>query len=305
MKSNPDSSSSDLVVQLEGVSRRYGAKAALNEVSLGIPRGAVLGLVGANGAGKTTLIKHVLGLLRAREGTVRVFGLDPVRDTVAVLGRLGYLSEDRDLPAWMSVGELLRYSRGFYPRWDVAYADNLRERFQLPLTSRIRSLSKGELAKAGLLVALAHRPELLVLDEPSSGLDPLVRRELLEAIVRAVADEGRTVLFSSHLLDEIARVSDRIALMSHGRLLLDGPLHEIVDRHRRWVIRLPDAASRLGAVRGVVSLAGGPDEWTVIGDGEPEMMNAALREVGAEVVESVPATFEEIFHARVKTNGAS
>ncbi|HWI59305.1 MAG TPA: ABC transporter ATP-binding protein, partial [Bacillota bacterium] len=229
------------VIVLNHVSRHYGAKFALNDVSLEVPRGGVLGLVGANGAGKTTLIKHMLGLLRAQTGSVRVFGLDPVAHAVGVLGRLGYLSEDRDLPPWITVEELLRYSRAFYPGWDAAYAETLRDQFQLSPTSRIRTLSKGELAKAGLLVALAHRPELLVLDEPSSGLDPIVRREMLEAIVRAVAEEGRTVLFSSHLLDEIARVSDRVAMLAQGRLVLQGELHEVLDTHRRIVVRLPGA----------------------------------------------------------------
>ncbi|HWH70547.1 MAG TPA: ABC transporter ATP-binding protein, partial [Candidatus Sulfotelmatobacter sp.] len=285
------------VIVLNHVSRHYGAKFALNDVSLEVPRGGVLGLVGANGAGKTTLIKHMLGLLRAQTGSVRVFGLDPVAHAVGVLGRLGYLSEDRDLPPWISVGELLRYSRAFYPGWDAAYAETLRDQFQLSPTSRIRTLSKGELAKAGLLVALAHRPELLVLDEPSSGLDPIVRREMLEAIVRAVAEEGRTVLFSSHLLDEIARVSDRVAMLAQGRLVLQGELHEVLDTHRRIVVRLPGAPQH--SLPGVLSLTGGPEEWTAICNGAGEQFAQAVRQCRGEVLEESGATLEEIFHARV------
>jgi ABC-2 type transport system ATP-binding protein len=291
-------SSPEPMIMLSHVTRRYGAKAALNDVSLEVPRGGVLGLVGVNGAGKTTLIKHLLGLLRAQTGTVRVFGLDPVTHAVAVLSRLGYLSEDRDLPPWITVGELLRYSRAFYPRWDAAYADTLRDQFQLARTSRVRTLSKGELAKAGLLVALAHRPELLVLDEPSSGLDPLVRREMLEAIVRAVADEGRTVLFSSHLLDEIARVSDRVAMLSHGRLVLQGELQDILDSHRRLVIRLPGSSGQPASLPGALSVTGGPDEWTVISNGAAGQFLQALQAVRGEVLEESGATIEEIFHAR-------
>jgi ABC-2 type transport system ATP-binding protein len=292
----------DPIVHLDQVTRRYGAKTALAQVSLTIPRGGVLGLVGANGAGKTTLIRHVLGLLRAKEGRVRVFGLDPVADNVSVLARLGYLSEDRDLPPWITVGELLRYSRAFYRTWDAAYAESLRERFQLPAAARIRTLSKGELAKAGLLVALAHRPELLVLDEPSSGLDPLVRRELLEAIVRAVADEGRTVLFSSHLLDEVARVSDRVAMLVHGRLVLEGALPDILESHRRLVVRLPGGVSK-DALPGALALLGGPGEWTVIANGATEDFAEGLDRAGGEVLEESHATFEEIFHARAAAVG--
>ncbi len=157
----------DSVISISNVSRRFGAKLALDNVSLEVTAGQVLGLVGANGAGKTTLIKHILGLLQPAGGSVRVFGLDPVEDPPGVLGRIGFLSEDRDLPAWMRVEELMRYSRAFYPRWDADYADALRRQFQLDPAARIKHLSRGELAKIGLLVALAHRPELLVLDEPS------------------------------------------------------------------------------------------------------------------------------------------
>jgi ABC-2 type transport system ATP-binding protein len=288
----------EFVIQIQNVTRRFGDKVALDNVSLEVPRGMVLGLVGANGAGKTTLIKHVLGLLRAKEGRVRVFGMDPVRHTVEVLGRLGYLSEDRDLPLWMSVAQLLRYSQSFYPRWDAGYAESLRRQFQLPETAVVKTLSKGELAKTGLVVALAHRPELLVLDEPSSGLDPVVRRELLEAIVRSVAEEGRTVLFSSHLLDEIARVSDHVAMMFQGRLALHGPMHQILESHRRFVVRLPKAVVQPPTFPKVVMITGGPEEWTVIANGTSTEFLQTLEQANGEVLEESAATFDEIFHAR-------
>ena len=166
------------VVEIRNVSRRFGAKAALDDVSFDVPAGSVVGLVGENGAGKTTLIKHILGLLKAQSGTVRVFGLDPVREPVKVLSRIGYLSEEPDLPGWMRVQELLRYIAAFYPTWDAAYAERLREEFELDPSARLKQLSKGQRARAGLIAALAYRPELLLLDEPSSGLDPVVRRDI-------------------------------------------------------------------------------------------------------------------------------
>jgi ABC-2 type transport system ATP-binding protein len=221
----------DAVIDIAGLTRRFGDQAALDSVSLTIGRGGVYGLVGTNGAGKTTLIKHILGLLRAQSGSVRVFGCDPVADPVAVLSRTGYLSEENDLPGWMRVDELMRYSRAFYPSWDDAYAEELRTAFALDSRARIRTLSKGQKARAGLLVALAYRPELLVLDEPSSGLDPVVRRDIVGAVIRTIAEEGRTVLFSSHLLDEVEQVADHVTMIDRGRIVLSAPLGEIRAAH--------------------------------------------------------------------------
>ena len=220
------------VIEVSDLTRRFGATTALASVSLSLPRGAVYGLVGVNGAGKTTLIKHILGLLRAESGSVRVFGLDPVAEPVGVLSRIGYLSEEHDLPGWMRVGELLRYSRAFYPAWDDAYAEELRQAFALDASARIKDLSKGQKARAGLLTALAYRPELLVLDEPSSGLDPIVRRDILGAILRTIAHEGRTVLFSSHLLDEVEQVADHVTMISQGKIALSAPLKTIQESYR-------------------------------------------------------------------------
>ena len=220
------------IITVSDLTRRFGSKSALSSVTLSVPRGSVYGLVGANGAGKTTLIRHILGLLRAQSGSVRVFGIDPVSDPVAVLSRIGYLSEENDLPGWMRVDELIRYARAFYPQWDDAYAEELRTAFALEGSAKIKLLSKGQKARAGLLIALAYRPELLVLDEPSSGLDPLVRRDIVGAIIRTIADEGRTVLFSSHLLDEVEQVADHVTMLDHGTIMLSAPLGEIREAHR-------------------------------------------------------------------------
>src|SRR5262249_47918127 len=138
------------VFEIKCLSRQFGARLVLDNVSLRVPRGVVFGLVGENGTGKTTLIKHLLGLLKAQSGSVRVFGLDPVADPVGVLGRIGYLSEQRDLPGWMRVEELMRYTQAFYPRWDSAYAEQLREQFGLAPAARLKTLSKGQRATAGL-----------------------------------------------------------------------------------------------------------------------------------------------------------
>ena len=248
--------SPESVIEIRGVTRQFGATRALDDVTLSVPRGVVFGLVGANGTGKTTLIRHVLGLLKAQTGSVRVFGLDPVAEPVGVLSRVGYLSEEGDLPGWMRIDELMRYLRAFYPSWDEEYAQDLRRQFALDAAAKVKSLSKGQRARAGLLVALAYRPELLLLDEPSSGLDPIVRRDILGAIVRTIADEGRTVLFSSHLLDEVERISDRVAMLKAGRVQFAGELDEIKQSHHRLTLRFDDTRHQPPPLDGVLSWEG-------------------------------------------------
>ena len=290
---------SEPVINVSELMRRFGARTALVSVSVSMQRGAVYGLVGANGAGKTTFIKHVLGLLRAQSGSVRVFGLDPVADPVAVLSRIGYLSEENDLPGWMRVDELIRYSQAFYPGWDDAYAEDLLQAFALDPTAKIKGLSRGQKARAGLLIALAYRPELLVLDEPSSGLDPIVRRDILGAVIRTIADEGRTVLFSSHLLEEVEQVADHVTMIHQGAIALSAPLDEIKDSHRTLTVRFSE--SRLGppAVPGVLRWDGGGQEWTAVYRGGSGQLQAALADRGARIVAERVPSLEEIFVAHV------
>ena len=287
------------VVDIRRVTRLFGSKKALDDLSLCVPRGGVFGLIGGNGAGKTTVIKHILGLLKAQTGSVRVFGLDPVENPVGTLGRIGYLSEDRDLPDWMTVSELMRYTQAFFPAWDEAYAAELREAFDLDPNARIKTLSRGQRARAGLLVAVAHRPELLVLDEPSSGLDPVVRRDILGAIIRTIADEGRTVLFSSHLLDEVERVADRVAIIHDGRILLTAPMDEIKESHRRMTLRFGQSHNRPPALVGALSFEGEGSDWTYICSGESGQLRRAAEALGATVMDDAPLTLDEIFVSRV------
>ncbi len=286
------------VVEITGLSRVFGKTAALQSVDLVVPRGTVFGLVGENGAGKTTLIRHILGLYKAQTGAVRVFAMDPVKKPVEVLSRIGYLSEDRELPDWMRIRELIRYTRAFYPNWDDSYAEQLRAQFELRPDARVGRLSRGERAKAGLLCALAHRPELLLLDEPSSGLDPIVRRDILEAIIRIVADEGRTVIFSSHLLDEVERVSDRLAMITQGRLVLSGALDSTIEDHRMLTLRFPEPQSRAPVLQGALSCRGSGREWVCICNGNTDAFRKQAAERNAEIIAERGASLEEIFVAR-------
>lgn len=289
---------SETVIDIRGLTRTFGKKTALNDVTFSIPRGTVFGLVGENGAGKTTLLKHLLGLLQAPSQAVRVFGRDPAKEPEQVLSRIGYLSEDRDLPEWMRIDQLMRYRASFYPDWDHAYAKELVEMFSLPLDQRVKTLSRGQLARVGLLLAIAHRPELLLLDEPSSGLDPVVRRDILSAIIRTVADEGRTVLFSSHLLDEVQRVSDHVAMLHHGRLLLCESLESVLNQHSQCVFRLPEGTEKPSVIPGTIACTGDGREWSAICNGQRQEFDQWLSRNGAEIVEESSPSLEDIFVAR-------
>jgi ABC-2 type transport system ATP-binding protein len=286
------------VVDVTDLSRSFGAKRALDEVSFSATAGQVHGLVGANGAGKTTLIRHLLGLLRAATGSVRVFGLDPVRDPVGVLSRVGYLSEERELPEWMRIDELMAYTQAFHPTWDPTYARELIKTFGLDPAKKVRELSKGMRAQAGLVAAVAHRPELLILDEPSSGLDAKVRRDILDAIVRTVADDGRTVIFSSHLLDEVERMSDHVTLVDHGRVTLSGALDDVRCGYQRSHVRFVEHLERPPALETALAVEGSGRSWGVVHSGSLEQFHHSVLALGGEVVESRNATLEEIFLAR-------
>ena len=300
----PSPSSAEAVVAVSGLSRHFGAKTALEDVTVYVPRGAVLGLVGENGAGKTTLIKHLLGMLKAQTGSVRVFGDDPVADPVGVLSRVGYLSERRDLPGWMRVDEFLRYTRAFYPGWDERYAEQLLEKFQLDPAQTIKTQSQGQQARTGLLAALAYRPELLILDEPSSGLDPVVRRDILEAIIRTVADEGRTVLFSSHLLDEVERVADYLVMLQRGRVLLSGRMDDVRHSHISAVLAFAEPQKTPPVLVGAHAVAGDGVEWRILFGGSRLELEQAAAGLGARVIEERTPSLDEILVARAGGKGS-
>ncbi|GAB5402193.1 MAG: hypothetical protein Aurels2KO_04240 [Aureliella sp.] len=286
------------VVEVENLHRDFGITRALRGVSLSICPGRVYGLVGGNGQGKTTLIKHLLGLLRAQKGVVRVFGLDPVDSPEIVLGRIGYLSENRDLPEWMRVDELLRYVAAFHVGWDAQYAAELVSSLQIDTTKKIKHLSKGMRAQTALIAAAAHRPELLLLDEPSTGLDAVVRKDILSVTVRTAAENGSTVLFSSHLLDEVEQMSDEIIMIDQGRVVLTGEVDELRENH---FVVTGDGEAELAVLRalpGVISAEVLAGSCKLVCEGDPSMLQSSLMHVGVRSVQARPATLQDTFVAR-------
>ena len=290
--------STEQAIEINALTRRYGQKKCLDDVSLRIPRGCVFSLIGANGAGKTTFLRHVMGQLRAQHGSVQVFGLHPIRQCTAMLERVGYLSEENDLPGWMRVEELMRYLQAFYRKWDTHLASRTIKDFDLQPSARISTLSKGQRARVGLVAAIAHHPDLLVLDEPSSGLDPLVRRDILNAIIRLMASEGRTVLFSSHLLDEVERVTDHVAILRQGKIIVAGPIEDVRRSHQMATVQFPTACDRPPEIPGMICWNGSGREWTGLAIIPLERIEHELLPLGGVVVESRSPQLEEIFLAR-------
>ena len=214
------------IVRADRLTRRFGRSRGVSDVSFAVTRGEVFGFLGPNGAGKSTTIRLLLGLYRPTSGTAALFGLNPLRDSVAVHRRVGYLPGELALYPRLTGRDILdRFSR-IRRHTDHRYRDELVERFTIELDRPIQTLSKGNLQKIGLLLAFAHRPELLVLDEPTSGLDPLLRDEF-GRLVRETTGDGRTVFLSSHDLDEVQRLADRVAIIREGRLVVVNTVAEL------------------------------------------------------------------------------
>ena len=286
------------IVEVRGLDRRYGDHYALDNIDFSIVPGRVYGLVGANGAGKTTLLKHLLGLLRPQKGTVRVFGEDPIREPVRVLQRIGYLSEHREMPEWMRIDEFLRYLQAYHPTWDKSFANELIDTFRLDPTKKISALSQGMRAQTGLIAALAHRPELLILDEPSNGLDAIVRLDIIDAVIRTVVEEGRSVIFSSHLLDEMERTCDHITMIQDSKITFNCDLDTIKETHFLTRVTFNDHQERPPEFAGALLTQGGGRSWSIVHANAPNTFNGEVYRRGGEVGESRNATLEEIFLAR-------
>jgi len=242
------------ILELEEIRRSYDRDLALKGVSLSVEPGDVLGLVGRSGAGKTTLLRVAAGLLKADQGRVTVFGLDPWREPVKVKRRLGYVAETQAVPPRMSAGELIALHRELYPSWDGELERQLLERLAIPRSKAIAHLSKGEARKVLLLCAIAHRPELLILDEPAGGLDPAARREFLELSIELLASEGSTILFSSHHMTDVERIANRLVVIERGEKIVDSELAAFQQEHCVAVLpaSTPPHAERLRGVDGFV-----------------------------------------------------
>ncbi|GLC26976.1 ABC transporter ATP-binding protein [Roseisolibacter agri] len=234
----------DHAVATHGLSKRYGRDSALESVDLRVPDGAVYVLVGVNGAGKSTLFKVLMNLERPDAGSAEVFGLDTGRDGPEVRAQVGYVPERQDAPyRSMTCAGLLRHASAFYPGWDHAYADHLARALGVRPEKRVGGLSKGETRRLQLVLALAHRPPLLLLDEPTDGLDPVVRRRALALLAEHLADAPTTVVVSTHHIHELESLADHVGVLRDGRLVAQMPREELQRTVRSYQLEVPDGWS--------------------------------------------------------------
>jgi ABC-2 type transport system ATP-binding protein len=206
-------------IDLQAVCKSFGRTDVLRGMTLQVARGKTFAFLGRNASGKTTTIRLLLGLLKRDDGAIRVLGFDPQLDPLALRRRVGYLAEDQTMYGWMRVEEIVRFVAPFYPTWDHDLALKYVRDFELPLRTRIKHLSKGQNVRLGLVLALAHRPELVILDDPALGLDPIMRKQFNRDLITHLQGEGRTVFYSSHLLYEVEPVADEVAILDHGRIV--------------------------------------------------------------------------------------
>jgi len=293
-------------IEILGVSHRYGRTEALRDLSLTVPAGQVCALLGANGAGKTTLLKVVMNLLHPTAGEARVLGVSAGRLGPRELAQIGYVSENQDMPRWMTVRRFLDYCRGFNPSWDQALEAKLLAQFDLPEDRALRQLSRGMRMKAALLSALAYRPRLLVLDEPFSGLDPVVRADLMDGLLEAATAGDWTVLLSSHDIEEVERLANHVAVLEAGRLRFAEATEALLARFRRVEVEWSGPMDTLASPPGWLAFEReGTRARFVESRYERDATERACRaRFPAATVRAHPMTLREIFLAQARAERA-
>jgi ABC-2 type transport system ATP-binding protein len=293
------------LIETHQLTRRFGRTVAVQGLDLAVPAGSVLALLGANGAGKSTAIKMLMNLLPPTGGDARVLGVDSRRLGERERAQIGYVSENQKLPLWMTVRQLLDYCRPFYPTWDAALEAKLLTQFDLPGDRKLKHLSRGMLMKAALLASLAYRPKLLVLDEPFSGLDPLVRDELVRGMLEASELGDWTVLVSSHDIEEVERLADHVALLDAGRLQFSETTDALLGRFRRIEVTVPDGKSAPAqAAPGWLELeqTGGLMRWVETRYDAAATERACRERFPGGTVVASPMTLREIFITLARAN---
>jgi ABC-2 type transport system ATP-binding protein len=243
------------VLEFKTVSCRYGANRVLNDVSFCVPHGSVTALLGPNGAGKSTAMRAAVNLISPGSGEITVLGTPSRKIGPAQFRRIGYVADGMDLPLWMTVDQFLAWCRPLYPQWDAELERKLRTEFDLPGNRKLSHLSRGQRMKAALLSSLAYRPELVLLDEPFSGLDPVVRDEFIGGLLELAGNEGWSLLISSHDIEEVQKLADRVVILNHGQVKLEENAGDLIARHRLVEVLMPSDAPQPAPASGWIGVS--------------------------------------------------
>jgi ABC-2 type transport system ATP-binding protein len=292
-----------LVIHTERLGKSYGYVEAVKELNLAIRPHSITAFLGLNGAGKSTTIKMLLGMIRPTSGDGTILGHQISDPTESVRSRkIAYVSENKRLYDYMTVEQMIRFTSAFYPDWRPQEEQKLLRQYKLPLDRKVKSLSKGMRTKLGLLLAFARQPELLILDEPSEGLDPVGIEELLEGLV-ARCSEGTTVFFSSHQISEVERIADQICMLHAGRLVLDSSFDDLRESYRRIDLIFPSIPSELDfRLTGVEDCRTRGHQVSLLASGNAEAVIARARDFHATSIEVTPVGLRDIFLEKVKEN---
>jgi ABC-2 type transport system ATP-binding protein len=295
------SAESDPVIELAGLTKLFGRTLAVGNLSLQVPRGTTFGLIGPNGAGKSTTIRMLIGVLSSTAGTARVLGMDVSAEPVWVKQRVGYVPETHHICRWMRVDEVIGFCESLYDSWNDQTCLEMLDLFKLDPRKKVKHLSKGMLAKLSLLLAVAHDPELLVLDEPMAGLDPIAREEFLDGVLRAICERGQTVLFSTHALDDVQRLADTVGILYEGQLLVDRNINELLTTTKRIRATLHDASHPEHVPAGTIWQRIEGREWLVtVTDFAPDKVQQLRDQNAIEHVDVLDLSLEDLFKDFIK-----
>ncbi len=291
-------------IEIRDLHFSYGKKSVLKGVNLDVPEGAIFGFLGRNGAGKTTTIKTLLGLQKPSSGTCLISGLDSFKESLAVRGRIGYMAEDQQMYGWMTVEQLINWVGGFYTRWDPAFVNELMAVLHLSPSVKVKALSKGQNSSLALLLALGHHPDLVILDDPTLGLDPIARKDFLRHVIELLQSQGVTVFFSSHLLYEIEPVADHIAILDQGVIRKIGKTDELRETVRRFVFN-PKPEANVSGLAGVLDVTSMGEQMAVTLDDCDDEKRAAIKALSLNGVTEDALNLDEIFEAYIIGNQGS
>ncbi len=288
----------ETVIQTRDLKKRYGLKKeAVKGITLNVPKGSVYAFLGRNGAGKSTTIRMLLGLLEPTSGEIEVLGLDPAKKSLQIKNRIGYVGENQKMYDWMTIEEIISFSGSFHSKWDNEFCNDLLKKFNLDRKVKLKNLSRGMYAQVALILALGHHPELLILDDPTMGLDTVVRRNFMEEIIGALHEQDCTVFFSTHIISEVENVADHIGIMKEGELIMSMELEKLKQSVKQIRLVFKDEAPDEPPMPGILKKEVSNHELLLTVKDFDDALLDGVKKLNPDKLEILDMTLEDIFIA--------